>query len=157
MRHGKWLVAAALCVVFSMAAVFWQPWTSRPPVAMAINPRASKDNQDLLARLVCGEARGEPFQGKVAVAAVILNRTFDPRFPKTVAGVVYQPLAFSSVANGQIWLPMSPDCPRAAALALRGYDPTNNCVFFFNPAKTRNKYIWSRKQVLTIGQHIFAK
>lgn len=155
MRRGRWLLAMALCAVLTILVV-WQPWTTSP-LAEAHDPRASKDNLSLLARLVCGEARGEPFTGKVAVAAVILNRTLDRRFPKTVAGVVYQRLAFESVGNGQIWRNVSADCTRAARLALRGWDPTDGAVFFYNPAKTRNRYILSRTKVLTIARHIFAK
>lgn len=112
---------------------------------------------NLLARTVNGEARGEPYVGQVAVAAVILNRIADPAFPKTVADIVYQPQAFSSVNDGQINLPPSATAIRAAQEAISGSDPSGGALFFFNPAKTKNKYIWSRPQIKQIGNHIFTK
>jgi N-acetylmuramoyl-L-alanine amidase len=112
---------------------------------------------NLLARAVNAEARGEPYVGQVAVAAVILNRISDPAFPKTIADIVYQPRAFSSVDDGQINLPPSAEAMRAAQEAVNGSDPSKGAVFFFNPAKTKNKYIWSRPQITTIGNHIFTK
>ena len=112
---------------------------------------------NLLARCVNAEARGEPYVGQVAVAAVILNRIKDPAYPKTIADIVYQPLAFSSVADGQINLPPSADALRAAQEAVNGSDPSGGAVFFFNPAKTKNKFIWSRPQIKQIGNHMFTK
>lgn len=112
---------------------------------------------NLLARCVNAEARGEPYVGQVAVAAVILNRISDPAFPKTIADIIYQPQAFSSVDDGQINLPPSAAAMRAAQEAVNGADPSGGAVFFFNPAKTKNKFIWSRPQIITIGNHIFTK
>lgn len=112
---------------------------------------------NLLARAVNAEARGEPYLGQVAVAAVILNRLVDPAFPKTVADIIYQPKAFSSVDDGQINLPPSASALRAAREAVSGVDPSKGALFFFNPAKTSNKYIWSRPQIIQIGNHIFTK
>ena len=112
---------------------------------------------NLLARAVNGEARGEPYLGQVAVAAVIINRIADPAFPKTIADIIYQPQAFSSVNDGQINLPPSASAIRAAQEAASGVDPSKGALFFFNPAKTKNKYIWSRPQIIQIGNHIFTK
>jgi len=112
---------------------------------------------NLLARAVNAEARGEPYVGQVAVAAVILNRITDPAFPKTIADIVYQPRAFSSVDDGQINLQPSSSAIRAAQEAINGSDPSGGAVFFFNPAKTSNKYIWSRPQIKKIGNHMFTK
>jgi len=112
---------------------------------------------NLLARAVNAEARGEPYIGQVAVAAVILNRISDPAFPKTVADIIYQPRAFSSVDDGQINLPPSASSIRAAQEAINGSDPSGGALFFFNPAKTSNKYIWSRPQIKQIGNHMFTK
>jgi len=112
---------------------------------------------NLLARCVNAEARGEPYWGQVAVAAVVLNRIADPAFPKTVADIIYQPQAFSSVSDGQINLPPSSSAIRAAQEAVSGSDPSEGALFFFNPAKTNNKFIWSRPQIITIGHHIFTK
>lgn len=111
----------------------------------------------LLAKLVSAEARGEPYLGQVAVAAVVLNRVKDPAYPKSVAGVVYQPGAFSSVNDGQINMQPTSSAVRAAQEATTGVDPSHGALFFFNPAKTSNKYIWSRPQILKIGNHIFTR
>lgn len=112
---------------------------------------------NLLARCVSAEARGEPYKGQVAVAAVILNRLEDPAYPNTVADIVYQPRAFSSVDDGQINQPPTASSLKAAQEAVNGSDPSQGAVFFFNPAKTSNKYIWSRPQILQIGNHIFTR
>jgi len=112
---------------------------------------------NLLARCVNGEARGEPFEGQVAVAAAVINRIADPAFPKTIAGIIYQPEAFSSVDDGQINLPPSASAIRAAQEAISGLDPSGGALFFFDPAKTRNRYIWSRPEIKQIGNHIFTK
>ncbi|WP_425805936.1 spore cortex-lytic enzyme [Desulfitobacterium sp. Sab5] len=112
---------------------------------------------NLLARLVNGEARGEPYQGQVAVAAVVLNRIKDPAFPKTVADIVYQPGAFSCVNDGQINLAPQSSAIKAASEAANGSDPSKGALYFFNPSKTSNKYIWSRPQILQIGNHIFTR
>lgn len=116
---------------------------------------SQSDNTELLARLISGEARGEPYIGQVAVGAVLLNRTKNPLFPNTLPGVIYQPGAFESVSNGQINQEPTADSRRAASDALSGWDPTYGCIYFFNPAKTSNAFIWSRKMVTQIGKHLF--
>lgn len=110
----------------------------------------------LLAKAIHGEARGEPYLGKVAVAAVILNRVADPRFPNTIAGVIYQPGAFTAVSDGQITLAPDDESLRAARDALNGWDPTYGAIYYYNPAKTTNNWIWSRPVHLVIGKHKFA-
>ena len=114
-----------------------------------------KADEYLLARAIHGEARGEPYVGKVAVAAVILNRTKSPSFPNTVAGVIYQPLAFTAVADGQINLTPNKDSIKAARDALNGWDPSYGCLYYWNPATATSKWIWSRKVILKIGKHWF--
>lgn len=114
-------------------------------------------DRDLLARIVSAEARGEPYEGQVAVAAVLLNRVRDPRFPNTLAGVVYQTHAFESVANGQIYQPITASARRAASDALNGWDPSGGAVFFWNPTKPVSKWIWSRPIIKRIGDHVFAR
>lgn len=112
---------------------------------------------DLLARLIAAEARGEPYVGQVAVAAVILNRVKNPRFPKSVAGVIFQPGAFESVANGLIWrrTPTASEY-RAARAALNGWDPTYGATFFWNPYKpVGSRWIWTRKIIVRLGRHVF--
>ena len=117
---------------------------------------ATESESYLLARLVHGEARGEPYTGKVAVAAVVLNRVKSASFPNTIAGVIFQTGAFDCVADGQIWLTPDADSLRAAADALAGWDPTAGCVYYYNPATATSSWIWSREVRLTIGAHAFA-
>ena len=110
----------------------------------------------LLGRLVHGEARGEPYVGKVAVAAVVLNRVKSPSFPNTISGVIYQSGAFDAVSDGQINLTPDEDSLRAARDALNGWDPTGGCLYYYNPATATNGGIWSRTVQLSIGKHNFA-
>jgi len=110
----------------------------------------------LLARLVNGEARGEPYIGQVAVAAVVLNRVRSSSFPDTVSGVIFQPGAFDAVWDGQFDLTPTDSCIRAARDALNGWDPTGGCVYYYNPSTATNEWIWTRQVQLTIGQHAFA-
>lgn len=127
-----------------------------PSSAGAQEP-APEGDLELLARVVTGEAQGEPYTGMVAVAAVILNRTRHPGFPQTIAGVIYEPGAFESVSNGLIWArPIDPQARNAARDALNGWDPTNGAVYFFNPDKTSNPFMWSLPQTLRIGKHVFS-
>lgn len=111
----------------------------------------------LLARAINGEARGEPYEGQVAVGAVILNRTKDSKFPNTIAGVIYQPGAFTAVSDGQINVPIDPSSTvvKAAQDALNGWDPTNGALYYWNPATATSSWIWSRKIVYKIGKHYF--
>ncbi|NLE26350.1 MAG: spore cortex-lytic enzyme [Clostridiaceae bacterium] len=117
----------------------------------------TNNNVDLLARLIHGEARGEPYEGMVAVGAVVLNRVADSRFPNTVAGVIYQKGAFDVVTDGQINLPPSDTAYKAARDALNGWDPSYGCIYYFNPATATSKWIWSRPLVVKIGNHNFCK
>ena len=111
----------------------------------------------LLAKVVYGESRGEPYRGKVAVAAVVLNRVKSADFPNSISGVVYQPGAFSIVADGQINLAPDEESLRAARDAMNGWDPTYGCVFYFNPAKSTSAFMHSLTVVVTIGNHRFVK
>ncbi|HEX3029455.1 MAG TPA: spore cortex-lytic enzyme [Clostridia bacterium] len=117
----------------------------------------SDKDLNLLAHLIHGEARGEPYTGQVAVGAVILNRTRDSRFPKTIAGVIYQPGAFDAVDDGQINLDPDSGSYNAARDALNGWDPTYGCIYYYNPATATSNWIWSRPIMLKIGNHNFAK
>ena len=113
----------------------------------------------LMARAINGEARGEPYEGQVAVGAVILNRVKSSQFPNTIAGVIYQSGAFTAVADGQINQPIAEDSTvyKAARDAMNGWDPTGGCIYYFNPDTATNKWIWSRPHVKTIGKHKFCK
>lgn len=130
--------------------------------AMGLNPGISavsstSNTVSLLARLIHGEARGEPYTGQVAVGAVIMNRIKDSRFPKSIAGVIYQPGAFDAVSDGQINLEPNESSLKAAKDAMNGWDPTSGCIYYYNPVTATNKWIWSRPIIITIGKHNFAK
>lgn len=115
------------------------------------------NNSDLYLLSCCiyGEARGESYTGKVAVAAVILNRVKSSKFPNSISGVIYQQGAFTCVSDGQINLGTNDECTRAAQDALNGWDPSGGALYYFNPATATSKWIWSRPQIVTIGKHIF--
>ena len=115
----------------------------------------SSTNLNLLARVVYGEARGEPYTGQVAVAAVVLNRVKSSSFPNTVAGVVYQSGAFDCVSDGQINLTPNQSAYNAARDALNGWDPTYGCLFYYNPRTATSKWMLSRTVKLNIGNHAF--
>ena len=117
----------------------------------------TNNNLNLLARAINGEARGEPYEGQVAVGAVILNRVNHSEFPNTIAGVIYQSGAFDSVYDGQINMEPTTTAIKAARDALNGWDPSGGCIYFFNPATSTSKWIWSRPVVKVIGKHYFAK
>ena len=110
----------------------------------------------LLARLVSGEARGEPYVGQVAVAAVVLNRVKHDAFPNTISGVIFQTGAFDAVWDGQFDMEPTESARRAARDALGGWDPTGGCIYYYNPRTATNSWIWTRQVQLTIGQHAFA-
>lgn len=116
----------------------------------------SRDIQ-LLAQAVNGEARGESYTGQVAVAAVILNRVRHPSFPNTIAGVIYQPGAFTAVSDGQINLTPSSSCYNAARDAINGWDPTGGAIYYYNPQTATNQWIRSRPIIIQIGKHVFCK
>ena len=119
----------------------------------------SGDMIDLLARLINGEARGEPYKGQVAVGAVVMNRVKSSQFPDTISGVIYQKGQFSCVTDGQFNQPIDENSTvyKAAREAMNGADPTNGCLFFYNPKTSKSKWIFSRPTVITIGKHRFAK
>lgn len=117
----------------------------------------SKSEFDLLARLVYSEARGESYQGQVAVAAVALNRIDSDKFPNDLRSVIFQPYAFTAVDDGQFWLTPNATSYYAALDAVRGWDPSGGALFYFNPKTATSDWIWSRPQIKTIGSHIFTR
>jgi N-acetylmuramoyl-L-alanine amidase len=130
------------------------------PVKAATTSRGtiSRSNDvGTLAQAVHGEARGESYIGQVAVAAVILNRVDNPKFPNTIAGVIYQPGAFTAVADGQMYLAPNDSARKAASDALNGWDPSGGAIYYFNPATSTSKWIWSRPVIKIIGKHYFCK
>ena len=117
----------------------------------------SSQDFDLLVRIISAEARGEPYSGQVAVAAVVLNRVEHSSFPNTIAGVIYQAGAFDVVSDGQINLTPNSTAIKAAQDAINGWDPSYGAIYYFNPNTATNAWIWSRPMTVTIGKHRFCK
>ena len=118
---------------------------------------SNSTNLNLLTRLVYAEARGEPYSGQVAVAAVVLNRVSSSSFPNTVSGVIYQSGAFDAVSDGQINMTPDSTAKKAAQDAINGWDPSYGAIYYFNPSTATNKWIWSRPVTVVIGKHRFCK
>jgi len=135
-----------------------KPQTSESKPAATSTPNGFSQNDiQLMANAVYGEARGEPYTGQVAVAAVILNRLDSATFPNTISGVIFEPRAFTAVADGQIWLTPNENAKKAVLDAINGWDPTGNALYYFNPDTATSAWIWSRPQIKKIGKHIFCK
>lgn len=149
-------IAAVMIAAFSVISVAAIKFFSTKTVAET--ERSASDIQ-LLARCVNGEARGEIYEGQVAVAAVILNRVRHPSFPNTISGVIYQPGAFTAVADGQINEPIEQNSTvyKACEDAMNGWDPSGGAIYYFNPETATNKWIWSRPLIIQIGRHRFCK
>lgn len=148
-----------MSIVFIIAIIYFLiEAVSFKKVNAASNSNSTSDVQ-LIARAINGEARGEPYEGQVAVGAVILNRVKSSKFPNTISGVIYEPGAFTAVSDGQINVPISEGSTvvKAARDALNGWDPTGGAIYYFNPDTATNKWIWSRPLIKTIGKHRFCK
>lgn len=163
------LVAVTFCLIAGLALAY-QANQGGPPFAAAAtkakpssplqkssNRGFSGNDLKMMANAVYGEARGEPYEGQVAVAAVILNRVDNPSFPNTPSGVIFQPGAFTAVADGQIWLEPNESALKAVQDALNGWDPSDGCIYYFNPETATSKWIWSRPQYKQIGKHVFCR
>ena len=149
------IICASLAV---LSAIALSVFKFMPTDTVAETQRSASDIQ-LLARCVNGEARGEIYEGQVAVAAVILNRVKHPSFPNTISGVIYQPGAFTAVADGQINEPIAENSTvyKACEDAMNGWDPSYGAIYYFNPETATNKWIWSRPLIIQIGRHRFCK
>lgn len=121
------------------------------------NSNSNSTNINLLAKLIHGEARGEPYTGQVAVGAVVMNRVKSSSFPNSISGVIYQSGAFTAVSDGQINLTPNDTAKKAAQDAMNGWDPSYGAIYYFNPSTATNKWIWSRPMTITIGKHRFCK
>lgn len=154
----KLIVIILICFLALGLAYEWQAQRKAETTAKSYAIASRQSDYMLLARVVSGEARGEPYLGQVAVASVIINRTKSPKFPNTIPGVIYQPGAFESVSNGQIWAQYPTRTNfNAARDALNGFDPTYGSLFFWNPYKRVSSWIWSRPIVTQIGKHVFGR
>lgn len=147
------IITLILGILFSM---FFKLKNQEVIYASATN---NTSDLQLIARAINGEARGESYEGQVAVGAVILNRVKSSKFPNTIAGVIYQSGAFTAVADGQINVPIDSNSTvvKAAQDALNGWDPTGGAIYYFNPNTATSGWIWSRPRIKTIGSHIFCK
>ncbi len=152
----KYFIICSTFIVFTLFVLLFK--TNNVDTVQAATNNNTSDVQ-LIARAINGEARGEPYEGQVAVGAVILNRVKSSKFPNTIAGVIYQSGAFTAVSDGQINVPIASNSTvvKAAQDALNGWDPTGGAIYYFNPNTATNKWIWSRPQIKTIGNHIFCK
>lgn len=152
------IILFLLILIFIILVLIFLPGDTQEINVSYAATSQSSDIQ-LMARAINGEARGEPYEGQVAVGAVILNRVKSSQFPNTIAGVIYQSGAFTAVADGQINEPISEGSTvyKAAQDAKNGWDPTGGCIYYFNPSTATNKWIWSRPLVKTIGKHRFCK
>lgn len=154
------IILIIIVLMLSTFCIFIVDNSQQNPIYLTSLAKTSNSSDiQLMARAINGEARGEPYEGQVAVGAVILNRVKDSRFPNTISGVIYQSGAFTAVADGQINASIAEDATvyKAAQDAMNGWDPTSGCVYYFNPATATNKWIWSRPLVKTIGKHRFCK
>ncbi|TSJ67579.1 spore cortex-lytic enzyme [Allobacillus salarius] len=129
--------------------------TTPTPTAVNVPKGFSQNDIRLMAQAVYGEARGEPYEGQVAVAAVILNRIESSTFPDTISGVVFEPLAFTAVADGQIYMEPNETAKEAVLDAINGWDPSGGATYYFNPDTATSDWIWGRPQIKRIGKHIF--
>lgn len=157
MKNGlKYFIICSIFIVFTLFVLLFK--TNNVDIVQAATNNNTSD-VPLIARAINGEARGEPYEGQVAVGAVILNRVKSSKFPNTIAGVIYQSGAFTAVSDGQINVPIASNSTvvKAAQDALNGWDPTGGAIYYFNPNTATNKWIWSRPQIKTIGNHIFCK
>ncbi len=155
-KFFRFLITIILILILTICVWIVEKGTKN--VSYAATSNSTSDVQ-LMARAINGEARGEPYEGQVAVGAVILNRVKSSKFPNTIAGVIYQSGAFTAVSDGQINHPIAENSTvyKAARDAMNGWDPTGGCIYYFNPATATNKWIWSRPHVKTIGKHRFCK
>ena len=153
----KIIISSLIIIVISCMLIFFIQKDDN--IAYAQTTDYTDSDIQLMARAINGEARGESYEGQVAVGAVILNRVKSSEFPNTISGVIYQPGAFTAVSDGQINEPISEDSTvyKAAQDALNGWDPTNGCLYYFNPNTATSSWIWSREIVKTIGKHNFCK
>lgn len=149
------LCLSLVTMILMTLSVIWD----NPQKKTYAQTNSYEKNVELLARAVNGEARGEVYEGQVAVAAVILNRVDHPSFPNTIAGVIYQPGAFTAVSDGQIDVPISHNSTvyKACQDAMNGWDPSGGAIYYYNPRTATSKWIYSRPVITTIGNHIFAK
>lgn len=161
-KRALWLAG----FLFAFAGLFagglwWQAQIDSQEQSLTVVTRgvgtASSKDTTVLAKVISGEARGEPYIGQVAVGAVIINRCKHPNFPNSVYGVIFEPGAFDAVKDGQYYQEPTESAVKAAKAALGGWDPSNGAIYYWNPVTATSKWIWSRPIIARIGNHVFAK
>ena len=155
MKRVIFIISLILVLIFAIWFIKYNSNLEEGNVYAASS--SSTSDIQLMARAINGEARGEPYTGQVAVAAVVLNRVKSSSFPNTISGVIYQSGAFDVVRDGQINLAPNQTAKNAAQDALNGWDPSYGAIYYFNPKTATNKWIWSRRVTVTIGNHRFCK
>lgn len=158
MKKISKILLIILCIIFEIIGIYIFFKQGNQSQVYAASTSNTSDVQ-LMARAINGEARGEPYEGQVAVGAVILNRVKSSQFPNTIAGVIYQSGAFTAVSDGQINVSIKEGSTvlKAAQDAMNGWDPSGGALYYFNPNTATNKWIWSRPLIKTIGKHRFCK
>lgn len=148
-----------IMIIVSITILFTNLQKRRANIVQAASDSNSTSDVQLIARAINGEARGEPYEGQVAVGAVILNRVKHSSFPNSISGVIYEPGAFTAVSDGQINVAIEEGSSvvNAARDAINGWDPTGGAIYYYNPDTATNKWIWSRPTVKVIGKHKFCK
>jgi N-acetylmuramoyl-L-alanine amidase len=160
--RALWLAVLLFGCGVLLAAGLWRPGgeagreRSLAAAARGAGTVSSKDTT-MLAKVISGEARGEPYIGQVAVGAVIINRCNPSSFPNTVYGVIFEPGAFDAVRDGQYYQTPTASAVKAAKAAIGGWDPSNGAIYYWNPITATSKWIWSRPIIARIGNHVFAK
>lgn len=159
MKKISRILLIIICIILQIIGIYIFLKQGNEPKVYAASRSSSASDLQLMARAINGEARGEPYEGQVAVGAVILNRVRSSKFPNTIAGVIYQSGAFTAVADGQINVPIAEGSTvlKAAQDAMNGWDPSGGALYYFNPNTATNKWIWSRPLIKTIGKHRFCK
>jgi len=149
----------SIIIIFLIILIIQILKINKKSCVYAAGNNGSTSDIQLMARAINGEARGEPYEGQVAVGAVILNRVKHSSFPNSIAGVIYEPGAFTAVSDGQINVKIEEGSTvvKAARDAMNGWDPTGGAIYYFNPDTATNKWIWSRPLLKTIGKHRFCK
>ena len=152
-------IVFAILLIFFAVAMLRENLNNKNQFEVFAASSSQPSNVQLLARAINGEARGEPYEGQVAVGAVIMNRVRSSKFPNTIAGVIYQKGAFTAVSDGQINVPIAQGSTvlKAAQDALNGWDPTGGAIYYYNPNTATSKWIWSRQIIKTIGKHHFCR
>jgi N-acetylmuramoyl-L-alanine amidase len=160
-QAGNGLTTDGIAGENTMRAILKKTGGSKIPAASVQPSRgyisAGGQALKLLAQLIYGEARGESFEGQVAVGAVVLNRYYSGEFGNSISSVIFQPGAFTAVSDGQYYLTPDATAYEAAQAALDGWDPSGNAMYYWNPKTATNKWIWSRPVIKTIGRHVFAR